>query len=1172
MRVGLASAFVPAALVLSAFTILEPSQLSQPSQPAARAQAPPESAYRANNIGVALLEQYDFDAAAASFRDALKAAPSLAIARLNLAIALFYGGNAESAATEARAAAEQLPQTPQAHYMLGLIARAQDRVEDAVAAFQRVADMDRADPGSRVNLGQLFVQQRRLPEAIASFRAALAAEPYNATAAYGLATALIRAGEADEGRGAMQRFQTLRDSVFATTYSSTYLEQGRYAEAIASTGAEPELVNAEPPDVKLSDYTTVTFKEAPASAGQASVSPLGRQLTAGDLTADGGRALARELAGSVTLFDAEGDSDLDVVIVGPEGIRLHENTGLRDGLLVDVTARSRITTSGRVPIGAVAGDYDNDGRADLFVLGYERSWLWHRNADGTFEDVSAALPKYCCLARSAAFVDLDHDGDLDIFIAGFASLPRRSPGEGGQNQLLRNNGNGTFADITAETGLGAAGRGVSIVPTDFDNRRDVDLLIAKYDGTPALFKNLRDGTFRDVGSDVGLPASSAITSVAAGDVNKDGYTDFYFGRAGERGVFALSDGRERFASTDAPAEASGSIAAQFLDYDNDGLLDLFEMSSRSAHLFRNLGSRWEDVTRQAGLEELTKSLRSPLQSFAVGDLDLDGYADLVVRLAGGELRRWGARGSRNYSLGVSLTARVSNRSSVGAKVEVRAGSLRQKLERSAATPAVAPSDLLFGLGPRTAADVVRVIWPSGILQSETSLAAPGGPASSNSRFLRAALTELDRKPSSCPFLYTWTGSRFEFVTDFMGGGEMGAWLAPSTWTDPDPDEYVRIPPDLLRPRNGRYELRVTNELEEVLFVDRLQLVAVDHPSDVSVFPNEGLRSAPRPPFTLTAVGDLRPLLAAVDDHGHDVLSRIAEADRRYVDDFAVSSVRGYAEPHELRLDLGPHAGEAAVLMTGWTDYAFSTDNVAASQAGLTMKPPAVQVRDAAGRWRTVVSEMGFPVGRPQTIVVDLRGQLRPGEREIRIQTSMRIYWDQIQVGRPRQASPRLSRIDPVVADLGWRGFSAEKTSEGQPLTYDYHDVSAVSPWKVPVGRYTREGDVRELLRARDDLFVVSKPGDQIALSFDVASLPALPSGWTRTLLFYAYGYSKEMNIRSASPDTVGPLPFFGMSGYPYGPAEQYPQDKARRQYEARFNTRVVKRAVPSIDGTTRVNR
>ena len=111
------------------------------------------------------------------------------------------------------------------------------------------------------------------------------------------------------------------------------------------------------------------------------------------------------------------------------------------------------------------------------------------------------------------------------------------------------------------------------------------------------------------------------------------------------------------------------------------------------------------------------------------------------------------------------------------------------------------------------------------------------------------IEELDRKPSSCPYLYTWNGERFEFITDFLGGGEMGYWLAPGMRNTPDPDEYVRIDADRLRPRNGRYELRITNELEESLFLDRVQLVAVAHPRDVTVHPNEGLVPEPRP-FTL----------------------------------------------------------------------------------------------------------------------------------------------------------------------------------------------------------------------------------------------------------------------------------------------------------------------------------
>ena len=229
---------------------------------------------------------------------------------------------------------------------------------------------------------------------------------------------------------------------------------------------------------------------------------------------------------------------------------------------------------------------------------------------------------------------------------------------------------------------------------------------------------------------------------------------------------------------------------------------------------------------------------------AIGDLDGDGDDDVLVRESTGRLRVWrNDGGERNASLRVRLTGRVSNRSALGAKVDLRAGSLRQTLETASASPAIAPADLIFGLGSRTAADAVRVLWPSGIVQAET-------PAAPSRRTSALPITELDRKPSSCPYLFTWNGTRFEFVTDFMGGGEMGDWVAPSTWNQPDPDEYVRIRGDQLKPRQGRYELRITNELEEVLFVDRLQLVAIDHPADMSVYPNEGLRQPPRQPFRL----------------------------------------------------------------------------------------------------------------------------------------------------------------------------------------------------------------------------------------------------------------------------------------------------------------------------------
>lgn len=1105
-----------------------------------------EAAYRANNIGVALLEQFDYDGAARSFRTSLKVHPSLDIARLNLAIALFYGGKAADAATEVRAAVERLPNAPQAHYVLGLIARGEDSLDGATAAFERVLNIDPADAGAKVNLGQIALQQRQFERALPLFREALTAEPYNVTAAYSIALALTRSGKAEEGRKAMQHFDTLRDSAYGVTYSQTYLAQGKYAEAIASTGAEPELVNPAAPAVTFSDATDTMLPATRPTSGVR--------------------------RGGVTLFDADGDGDLDLFEVSGAYQRFLRN---ERGVFSYDTARAGLTAVGEgMRIGAIAGDYDNDGRPDLFVLRPGGHSLLRQNTEGVFEDVTrqAGVPGVRLKPDAtsagdggiaAAFADVDHDGDLDILIAGAPT------------HLLRNNGNGTFADIAVQAGVSAPVRAVGVATTDYDNRRDIDIFIAAAGSAPILYRNMRDGSFRNFAAESGLPADGDYSSLAAGDINKDGFTDFFLGRPDQPGLLALSDGQTRFRTVAGPDDSQGAIAAQLIDYDNDGLLDLLTLTDRRARVFRNIGGgKWSDVSDVARVTALT-TRGAELQALALGDLDGDGDTDAVLRLANGDLRTWrNDGGNRNASLRVRLAARVSNRSAIGAKVEMRAGSLRQQLEPSASSPAVAPADVVFGLGPRTAADVVRVLWPSGILQAET------GPASAPLKPGEITVTELDRKPSSCPYLFTWNGTRFEFVTDFMGGSEMGAWLAPGTWNTPDPDEYVRVARHQLRPRNGRYELRVTNELEEALFVDRLQLVAVDHPSGVEVFPNEGLKSPPRQPLSITATGRARPPVRAFDEHGHDVLPQIAALDRRYPNDFPLLPIRGYAEPHFLTLDLedrglgardsgarnqGSHAG--LLLMTGWTDYAFSNDNVAASQRGTVMAPPSLQVKDASGTWQTAIDEIGLPVGRPQTVVVNLKGKWLSSSREVRISTNMRIYWDQILVDTSGGAfETRVTRLDPIVADLRWRGFSAEQTPDGrEPFGYDYSRVSTTMPWKAMVGHYTREGDVKRLVREVDDLYVISRPGDELAVAFEERALPSLPAGWERTFLVYAHGWSKEMNPRSALPDAVGPLPFFKMSGYPYGPGEHYPRTELHREYHEKYNTRVVRRAMPSID-------
>src|SRR5262249_19738537 len=279
------------------------------------------------------------------------------------------------------------------------------------------------------------------------------------------------------------------------------------------------------------------------------------------------------------------------------------------------------------------------------------------------------------------------------------------------------------------------------------------------------------------------------------------------------------------------------------------------------------------------------------------------------------------------------------------------------------------------------------------------------------------------------------------------------------------------------------------------------------------------------------------------------------------------AVRGYAKEHGLVLDLGGGPEPTLLLLTGWTDYAFSSDNLAAEQQGLALRAPPLQVEDARRRRQTPVDDTGIPLGRPPAVAGDLRGLWRGKSRRVRIVTSMRVYWDEAKAGSLVD-DPRVSITDlePMVADLRERGFSAETTPDGkEPIGYDHARVSLASPWKLIPGRYTRTGDVRELVAESDDLFVISRPGDEIALSFDARALPPLPAGWRRTFLLYADGFSKEMDINSATPDAMGPLPFHGMSRYPYAPPEAYPLTPDRLAVMERYNTRVVRKNAEPLE-------
>jgi hypothetical protein len=194
------------------------------------------------------------------------------------------------------------------------------------------------------------------------------------------------------------------------------------------------------------------------------------------------------------------------------------------------------------------------------------------------------------------------------------------------------------------------------------------------------------------------------------------------------------------------------------------------------------------------------------------------------------------------------------------------------------------------------------------------------------------------------------------------------------------------------------------------------------------------------------------------------------------------------------------------------------------------------------------------------MTLDVTGKLLPTDRRIRLTSNMELYWDQISLAVISPDVPVQVRTIPVSrADLHFLGYPREYSPDGrQPTLYDYGQVDRAIPWKTMRGEYTRYGDVTDLVRTADDCAVIMAPGEEVTLEFPAAGLGPVPRGRVRSFLLKTDSYCKDMDLYTAYPDTVEPLPFHRMSGYPYGPDQAYPQDALHRTYRETFNTRIVR--------------
>jgi tetratricopeptide (TPR) repeat protein len=1075
----------------------------------------PEAFYRHVNIGISYIGQGEYAKAVEELKLALKIRPDHLSALINLGLAYHHQLKYDDATRVFRRVLEINPDEPYSHFNLGLIYKARGRFDEALEEFRKVVELDPEDPPARYNLGMMYLKKRMFEDAIREFEKVIELSPDAAPAYYGLGRTLMSAGRREEAKKALDKFYELKKSGFVTTAKEKRFREGKYLEPFVERVAEGgEAPTAIPP-------IAVRFLDVTSGSG------LDEFLHGGSP-----RDEVKRFGSGAAFLDYDGDGYDDLYIANCGRNVLYRNNG--DGTFTDVTETAGVGDE-RVGMGCVFGDYDNDGDLDIYVTNFGRNTLYRNNGDGTFRDVTEeAGVSGEGFSTAAVFGDYDKDGDLDLFVASY----------GGPLLLYRNNGDGAFTEVGEEANLLGSYRCLSLILSDLDEDRDPDVLLVNEDGPNALYINNGDGTFSDATDSSGL--GSGGRGAALGDYNNDGDMDIYL--TGNPNMLYRNDGKGSFKNVPIP-EVKEGWGVGFLDHDNDGDVDVFvvdgqiEDGSRANLLLKNNGGTFS-------LEVISESSGGG-RGLAMGDYDNDGDTDLLIVNNGATptlLRNDG--GSLNKWLKVKLVGTVGNKSGIGSKVDLKLRNLWQRREvRSTGYLSSESLTVQFGLADAAKVDLVQVTWPRGAKQFLANVTAN----------LRAVIKEEITEVTSCPFLYAWDGSGFKFVTDFLGVGVVGYLVAPGVYYRPRGEEYVKIEEAQLRPKDGLYQIRVADELQEVIYLDEVKLLVIDHPSDVEVYPNERfMTSPPFPEFKIYAVRDARPPVSAYDDKGNDILPLIRERDRLYPESFRLLPYRGYAEMHSITLDLGDIGeGRAILIIYGWVRYSESYSNFAASQGGVKLVPPYLEVKGEEGEWVKVMENMGFPAGMPKFMTVDLTGKFLSGEHKIRITTNMEIYFDQILVGIPLDDVPlRVKSLEPSQANLRFKGYGIPFSPDGRkPFIYDYYDAKCVSPFDSHKGSYTRYGDVRELLLEGDDRYVIMHHGDEVAIDFPAPPEP--PSGWKRDFLFYSSGFSKDMDPHTAYPLTVTPLPFQGMSDYPYPETESYPLDEEHLRYIRKYNTREI---------------
>ncbi|MEM8734750.1 MAG: VCBS repeat-containing protein, partial [Planctomycetota bacterium] len=705
---------------------------------------------------------------------------------------------------------------------------------------------------------------------------------------------------------------------------------------------------------------------------------------------------------------------------------------------------------------------------------------------------------------AAIALDIESDGDLDLMLATRTGV-----------QLYRNNGNRTFDDLSEASQFSGDYLPTSFATCDYDNDLDQDVLaIAPECKNVILYENLRHGQFREtVINDAAWPQLVRPSHLQVAELDGNSSWDLV---VADQDRVQLLFSRTPAIGTTVPLRSleisAASEKALATDINNDGFLDIVAASDSGLSISTGAPAGWSPpvAVSEAG---------SDVPNCIAGDSNEDGLIELVVSPKAGQGNGEAKQLAQATTKGGFLQVRIRGRNDdngggrvnhfgIGTTLEVWVDGRQQR--HTVDRPLTH-----FGIGDGQPENL-RVVFPNGLTQN-----VPAPKANT-------LVEERQELKGSCPFLYTWNGEEFAFVTDLLWNAPLGLQVAPGKLMPDRRWEYLAIPGENLAVKDGYYELRITEELWEVAYFDHVQLIALDHSEQTTLLTNEKVGPPDIAAPTLFLSENRIHPVGAVTSEGRNVLASVAVQDRDYAQCFEQFICQGYTQPHFLELDFGKQARAALdagqslrLVLTGWMHPTDTSLNIGLSQNDRIVgpEPPSLWVLDENEQWKCAIPMMGFPGGKPKTIVVDLDGVFKSDDTRIRIAGSQQIYWDEAYLTSDVAAHPLrpyetnatdcdIHTLNLDMANLRYRGFSKLlPRSQDQPHWYDYDDVSRSPKWPELNGPFTRFGDVTELLTVDDDKLVVMTAGDEIILRF---SAPPPPSnGIRRDFVLHCTGWDKD---------------------------------------------------------------